>query len=72
MANGEKWFSRLKTCLRAMPETVEIAVTDGVITLLPAGAVSRAFESDGHLDNYAEEWLDSVQHKRVITCGESL
>ena len=58
--------------MKAMPETVEIAVTDSGITMLPVGAVSRAYEKWGDIDHFDDEYMDSLQHKRIQTCGESL
>jgi len=72
MSPEEKWFKRLKRCIKAMPETVEIAVTDNGIMMLPHGAVGRAFDRDGDIDCFDDEYMDSLQHDRIKTCGESL
>ncbi len=78
MTDAEKWFRRLKRCIKVMPDDTEIAVTDGCIDLLPAGAVNRSFDyreavvGRGDFDAYADESLDTIQHPRIITCGESL
>ena len=72
LSNEEKWFKRLERCLKDMPGGVEIAVTDGSVTMLPDGAVGRAFDTRGDLDRFDEEYLDSLQHPRIWTCGECL
>jgi len=72
LSKEDKWFRRLKRCVNAMPTTVEIAVVDGSITMLPVGAVGRAFDKRGDVDEFDEEFMDFLQHRRIITCGECL
>ncbi len=78
MSDSEKWFRRLQRCMKAMPDDIEIAVTDGCIDMLSVGAVQRSFEKrkvlvgSGDLDAFADESLDFLQHPRIITCSESL
>jgi len=72
LTKEEKWFRRLERCMKAMPTTVEIAVTDSGIIMLPVGAVGRAFDKDGDVDEFDNEFMDSLQHTRIVTCSESL
>ncbi len=78
MTDAEKWFVRLNRCIQAMPEDIEIAVTDGCIDLLPVGAVQRSFEKRkrlvgrGDLDAFSDESTEIIHHRRIITCNESL
>ena len=72
MTSEEKWFRRLARCIKDMPDTVELAVINRDIVMLPEGAVNRAFEKRGDVDHYNEESMGSVQHPRIITCSECL
>ena len=72
MTKEEKWFNRLKGCLKEMPESVEVAIANEVIVLLPRGAVDRSFKKHGSVDYFSDEEIDSFRCKKVLTCSESL
>lgn len=72
MTTEEKFISRLKRLIRAMPPTLELIVRHGSIDVCATGDRKKYFDAVGHTDMVPTIENISTNKVSIIPGGESL